>query len=152
MIAELALDLKAKIATVAGLESSTGLTIGGHTSDPAMLEAVPPVCWVQWRTMGIDLSGEHIYSPASGVISAQPMLSTFSAMLVIAYTSDADITDVAGLPLIDAVAAAVHGTIAESAVGSFQWRCLGGQLARVFNDRLAIELRFTVGHVLTPVT
>jgi len=60
--------------------------------------------------------------------------------VLVGYTNDIDLLD-NQYPLLDSIVAAVQGTEAPSGMN---WRCVGKQLARVFDNRLAYELRFTV--------
>lgn len=145
MIAECAADLLAKVKSVdADLATRTSLTLGGKSQDPMLLQIGLPACWVQIRSEEIDSSSEHTYSPDSGFISeAQNMLMLWPVLLMVNYSDDDDFINVQ-LPLLEAVAKAVHATDAPSGL---KWRYRNMVQARVFNDRLAYELRFTLTRV-----
>lgn len=143
MIAELAADILAKVQTVSTLETQTGLSIGGRSADPGLLQIPLPAVWITLKADIVD-QRDYTHGPESGVITpSQAMMSTFCVTVFVPYVDDADLL-ATQYPLLEAVAAAVHGTEAPS---GYRWRYIGQQIALVYPDRLAYEQRYTVSYI-----
>jgi hypothetical protein len=150
LIAEIAADLLAKVQSVAGLETSAGLSIGGRSQDPGLLKVPLPAAWCSLKTDQTD-EQDYTHGPGSGLIlPSQRMMGTWAVMVFIPYIDDADLL-ATQFPLLEAVANAVHGTTTPS---GFAWRYIGQRIALVYPDRLAYEQRFTLHYALNsdPIT
>jgi hypothetical protein len=146
VIAGLTTDLLTKIRTIPDLSTRTGLTIGGKSQDPGMLKVPLPASWVSFKSDQVD-ERDFTHGPASGyIVDVGVLMGTWAAMIFVPYNDDADMLSVQ-LPLLEAVAGAVHGTEAPS---GFRWRYIGQRIALVYPDRLAYELKFTVNFCTTP--
>jgi hypothetical protein len=107
-----------------------------------LLKVPLPAAWVSLKTDQVD-EQDYTHGPASGLIPAsQQMMATYTAMLFVPYADDADLLAVQ-LPLLEAVANAVHATEAPS---GYRWRYIGQRIALVYPDRLAYEQRYTLTH------
>jgi hypothetical protein len=150
VIAEMAVDLLAKVQSVPSLETSASLSIGGRSTDPGLLKVPLPAAWVSLKTDQTD-EQDYTHGPGSGLIlPSQRMMGTWAVMVFIPYIDDADLL-ATQFPLLEAVANAVHSTTTPA---GFAWRYIGQRIALVYPDRLAYEQRFTLHYAMNsdPIT
>ncbi len=143
MISDMASDLKDKISTVTF--ESVLYTVGAVVEDRKVIPL--PACRIVYM-------GDHEYEDSSaltprlnesGIVpSSQQMLSTFSALIILPWESDADVIDTE-FPLLEQVQRAVHGKEGPS---GHRWRYIGQSKALVMVDRIGYEQRFTLNWVL----
>lgn len=134
MYADNAQNLLALIETVPALVKSSGLAVGGRSSDPAMANIPLPSAWV------ILAEDKPRDAETGSNPDGQVVISTFVVMVYVAYISQADlITN--QLPLLEATMKAIRG---KASASGQKWRYEGQKLSLINTDRLAYEQRYSV--------
>jgi hypothetical protein len=144
VIAELLLDLLARVKTVPALSGSSSLTLGGKVDDATLQKILLPAAWVRFPK---DIPDERSFThgPESGYISkSQAMQAIFSVVIFVQYTTDDDFANVQ-VPLLETVRDTVHAEQPDIP-GVFAWRYAGSHIVRVFQDRLAYEQVYAVDY------
>jgi hypothetical protein len=144
VIAELLLDLLARVKTVPALSGSSSLTLGGKVDDATLQKILLPAAWVRFPKEVPD-EQSYTHGSASGVVhEAQPMLAFYSVVIFVQYTTDDDFANVQ-VPLLETVRDTVHAEQPDIP-GVFAWRYAGSHIVRVFQDRLAYEQVYAVDY------
>ena len=133
-IAELATDLVTKLKTVPAMQNRVGLATAGRATDPSMKGVPMPAAWVLY-------TGDNNTNPESKGFLQNDIDMTFSAFLMLSYTSELDLINTE-LPTLEALARSASG--ADSTTFGMRWKYLGSQLLSTFSDRLVYELKFMV--------
>lgn len=134
MYTENAQNLLSLVETVPALVKTSGLAVGGRSTDPAMASIPLPSAWV-------ILADDKPRDPETGSNpDGQVVITTYVVMVYVPYISQADlITN--QLPLLESVMKAVRG---KQSTSGQKWRYEGQKLTLINTDRLAYEQRYSV--------
>ena len=139
MISACALDLIARVTSIAAFTNSASFTLGGHGVDPVLVKIPLPAAWLLYRGDGQDEDAREAIVPGVEV-----MLSAWSVILYVPYADQTDFLTVQ-FPLMESVITTIRGKTAPS---GHRWRYTGQKLVNVLPDRIAYEQRYTLDMVL----